>query len=83
MSFKFALRQRVVSPHGDGAQGVVIARSDFIGRENEYHVSTLRPDGRQAQTWIGESDLLAANAPVADAPSAKLFRGQKRKRSAT
>lgn len=44
-AFHYELRQRVVVPGGDGCQGIVVSRQEFIDQAPEYRLRFLTEDG--------------------------------------
>ncbi len=54
--FAFSIGQDVKMKHSDEA-GEVVGRAEYAHQENLYYVRYLAGDGRQVETWWGESAL--------------------------
>lgn len=63
--WKFQLGDRVELAESSEAGGI-IGRAQYLVGENQYQLRYRAGDGRQIETWWGESALRAGNS---DAPS--------------
>jgi hypothetical protein len=59
-NFKFDLKQRVVVPAADGAQGVVVARLDSVDGAPIYRVRLDSEKGPPREAMYVEHDLVVA-----------------------
>jgi hypothetical protein len=55
---KFELNQMVKLVESD-EQGTITARSEFTTGEPQYRIRYKAADGRQTESWWGESDIQA------------------------
>lgn len=58
-SLKFELNQRVKLVES-GEVGTVVGRAEYVTSEPSYFVRYKAADGRQVQTWWGESAIHTA-----------------------
>lgn len=60
-SFKFDIGQAVELAMS-GERGVVVVRAEYDANERSYYVRYKAADGRQVESWWGQSALKAAAA---------------------
>lgn len=70
-AFAFKLRQRVIVPNTNGAQGVVVCRQEQVNGDPRYFIESLTPAGVPTSGWVEHDDLLAANPQPQPAKSKK------------
>lgn len=59
MELKFELKQVVKLIESDET-GTVIGRAEYANSEPSYYVRYKAGDGRQVESWWGESSIIAA-----------------------